>query len=190
MRKCALNYLLSDSLLWDKKIVLKNQNPLVLRSGDGTGKEVPTTRLTVDGLPVSYSKGELEEKLRKLNLNILGSLILDRARDSDGRMTCWLTGRRWLWIEVPKVPLPRTLYLAPFTATLYHREMESLGTSKSCYKYGALGHIARECKQGSLDENKKVTTNSHDNIEERGNESERNAKDSEEERMDSSGEEG
>ncbi|GFR90991.1 hypothetical protein ElyMa_004317100 [Elysia marginata] len=101
-------------------------------------------------------------------------------------MTRWLTGRRWLWIEVPKVPLPRTLHLAPFTATLYHTEMKSLRTSKSCLKCGEKGHIARECKQGSLDENKQGTTDSHENEEQRGNKSERNAKDAEEEMIDSS----
>ncbi|GFS07148.1 hypothetical protein ElyMa_002981600 [Elysia marginata] len=108
------------------KIKVSSKNPFILR-GDS---ETPSTRLTIEGIPLSYSDGEIVEHLKEFNIKLLGPLTLDRARDSDGKLTRWLTGRRWVWIEAPPNPLPRSITMAPFTESLYHMEKNAPKTLK------------------------------------------------------------
>ncbi|GFR94802.1 Gag-Pol polyprotein [Elysia marginata] len=81
-----------------------------------------------------------------MGINTLGPLILDRARDGEGKLTRWLTGKRWVWIELPKTTLPRTVDMGPFRASLFYREMKGTAdTSRVCFKCHKEGHVAKAC---------------------------------------------
>lgn len=78
-------------------------------------------------------------------------------------MTNWLTGRRMIWIDVPKVPLPRQLGMGPFRASIYHKEQKErqekaqtcnncMETLKVCKRFREKGHIAKDCPLGETRE--------------------------------------
>ena len=71
-------------------------------------------------------------------------LIAERDRDSNGKLTRWITGRRFIYIGAPDSPLPRTLEIGIFKASLYHREQKQ-GKDSECRKCLQKGHIARQC---------------------------------------------
>ncbi|GFS26445.1 LOW QUALITY PROTEIN: Gag-Pol polyprotein [Elysia marginata] len=80
-----------------------------------------------------------------MGINTLGPLILDRARDGEGKLTRWLTGKRWVWIELPKTTLPRTVDMGPFRASLFYREMKGTADTRICFKCHKEGHVAKAC---------------------------------------------
>ncbi|GFR81985.1 hypothetical protein ElyMa_000616300 [Elysia marginata] len=125
------------------KISLKGQNPFIIRGNNG--EEIKTTRLTVDGVPISYSDTDIAVKFKKMGINSLGPLILDRARDGEGKLTRWLTGKRWVWIELPRTTLPRTVDMGPFRASLFYREMKGTADTRVCFKCHKEGHVAKAC---------------------------------------------
>ena len=127
-----------------RKIVAYDKNPYILRSGEGA---IPSTKLTIDGVPISYSGNEITAKLRDMGVKLLGDMKMDRARDEDGRLTRWLTGRRWVWIETPSTPLPRKIECAPFKISLYHKEMKENRTQIKCNRCLNEGHLARNCEE-------------------------------------------
>ena len=126
------------------KVTLYAKNPFILVNGNG--EEVPSTKLTVDGIPLSYSGEEIVDKLKNMGVNLLGPLVMERARNDEGKMTRWLTGRRWVWIETPKTPLPRNITCEPFTAKLYHKEMKQTQKTTKCGRCLKEGHVARHCE--------------------------------------------
>ena len=70
------------------KINVTGRNPFLMKIGDG--HEIQTTRSTVNGVTISYFNDEMVDCLKNLGLKLLGPLMMDRARDSDGRLTRWL----------------------------------------------------------------------------------------------------
>ena len=131
--------------LFGSRVKMYAENPYVLKNGNGA--EIQSTRLTVDGVPLSYSANEICGRLKEAGANLLGPLVLDRARTSEGKLTRWLTGRRWVWIELPSTPLPRTIDLSPFTGSLYHKEMQNEKRVQKCSNCLCEGHLARECTE-------------------------------------------
>lgn len=49
-------------------------------------------------------------------------LIFEKIQNKDGNLTCFLTGRCFVYIEVPASPLERSVKVGGFTARLYHKE--------------------------------------------------------------------
>ena len=50
------------------------------------------------------------------------SLINEKIRNKDGKLTRFLTGRRFVFVNIPERPLERTVKIGGFTARLYHKE--------------------------------------------------------------------
>ena len=47
------------------------------------------------------------------------------ARDKDGKLTNWETGRRFVFITIPRSPLEKDLQVGIFSAEIYYQEMKA-----------------------------------------------------------------
>ena len=122
------------------RVSLDSMNPF--RTGGGT--ESDSTRLTVSNLPFSYSDDAMERNLYRLGVRLRSRITMERARGPDNHLSDWKTGRRTMWIEMPRSPLPKTTKMGDFTAHLFHREMK--GRDSKCYRCLQTGHRAFECE--------------------------------------------
>ena len=129
-------------------------NPYVLR--DDTGEEKPSTKLWIDEIPISVADAEIKHALSSLGCELRSAVMMDRARNADGKMTRFLTGRRFVFITVPKTPLVKSVKISVFTAKLFHWEQKMNKSPPVCSVCLQTGHhrsvctndvVCRTCKQ-------------------------------------------
>ncbi len=68
-------------------------------------------------------------------------------RDTNGRLTRWKTGRRFVYIQVPDSPLARSVRIRQFSTKLFHREQNNIlrRAIGECYNCLEISHFSREC---------------------------------------------
>ena len=115
-----------------------DKNPYILRGGS----EAPTTKLYISDIPISVGDGEIRTLLERLGCIIRSPTVNERARNNDGKLIRFLTGRRFVFVEIPSSPLQRSVEVSPFKATLYHNESKR---EKKCAKCLQTGHMASTC---------------------------------------------
>ncbi len=124
-------------LIRNKCISLCSQNPLAMR--DAQGNEVPTTKLIIDGVPVSVSAQVLMDHITEVGYKPRSSLQWEMARNSEGQLTRFATGRRFVWIDLPSSSLPSMVKIPPrWQARLYYRERPK--PTLTCFQCGLEGH--------------------------------------------------
>lgn len=128
--------LLEKLLIQGRAIPLRSQNPFAVRNSEG--KEIPSTRLSIDGLPVSISSSDIEGYLRKEGTNFRSPILWEKARDRNGKLTRWVTGRRFVWIDLPTTPLKNRIQVGSFMAKLYYREQPK--PEIQCFDCQKVGH--------------------------------------------------
>ena len=74
------------------RVEVKDKNPYLVSSGsDGSSsdenKEIPATKLIVSNVPLSFSDEEILKALKTLKISVRSKLILERDRDSNGKLT-------------------------------------------------------------------------------------------------------
>lgn len=104
-------------------------------------REIPATRLTIGSIPLSFSNEEILKYVEKLSVKTRSRLMDERARDENGKLSHWKTGRRFIYIDVPATPLPRSLKMGNFNATLFHKEQKTV----ICSKCLSAGHHQSTC---------------------------------------------
>ena len=135
--------LISGFKLRGYSITVCDKNPFVIVTANGE-EEVKTTKLTVGNLPISFSNKEIEEMIIKLGAKPRSQLFMERDRDESGGLTRWLTGRRFMYIEVPTRPLPNKVDLGLFKASLFHIE-QKVNQTKQCSQCLQPGHFTSNC---------------------------------------------
>ena len=98
-------------------IPLLSHNPFQVKD-----QVVNTTKLVIGGVPMSVADSEIERALLDLGLNILSELKYETYRDNNGKWTHFKTGRRFVYIELPKLNLDQFLKIGLWKATLYYRQ--------------------------------------------------------------------
>ena len=111
-RKTRTQFLLEWLDVW-RHTLTTHKNPFIVQSTDG--KELPATKLIIGNIPLSYSNDEIEGKL---GCKPRSEMLMERDRDEKGGLTRWLTGRRFLHIEIPSHRLPSQIHIGPCKATL------------------------------------------------------------------------
>ena len=104
---------------------------------------VPGTTLIISDIPISFSNTALEAALiKKKSLKLRSRLKMEEMRDREGKLTEWLSGRQFVFIDLPKCCIERTIDVGPFKAKLFFKEMQQ---ATLCFKCNKPGHRAFEC---------------------------------------------
>ena len=114
-------------------------NPFIVQGNENY------TRLWVSNVPISVADSEIENALSRIGCELRSDIKRERARNLDGGLTNWLTGRRYVFITVPPQPLEKTLKVLDLNATLYHKEQRSVDRPRHCNNCLQDGHLSREC---------------------------------------------
>ena len=139
--KVRATLLASGLNLKGEHVSLFTDNPFIVRGPDG--KEIPSTKLTIDGVPISFSNDEISKSLKVAGVVARSRILMEYARDPDGKLTNWVTGRRFLYIDLPQKVLPKLLDMGPFKARIFYREMKD--TVPQCKRCFGTGHWANQC---------------------------------------------
>lgn len=123
-----------------------DKNPFIVRSADGD-EEVKTTKLIIGNIPISYSNDEIEKKVVQMGCKPQSKLMMEKDRDERGGLTRWLTGRRFVYIQIPDQPLPTKINIGSATASLYHREQKFSPEHTTCSRCLVKGHYASSCPE-------------------------------------------
>ena len=101
------------------QVTVKDKNPYLVRSLDGKEEETPATQVIVSNVHISFSD-QILKSVQELGCTLRSKLILERDRDEKGKLIHWLTGRRIIYVSVPREPLPKFIQVGPFKASVYH----------------------------------------------------------------------
>ena len=85
----------------------------------------------------------LENALISKTVELRSRIKAELAHDKDGKLTNWETGRRFVFITVPKSPLEKDLQVGIFSAEIYHREMKA--RREKCDRCLLPNHVAAQC---------------------------------------------
>ena len=136
-------------------IELKDKNPFVVPDG---GRRRLSTRVLIGNVPLSYSDDEIKNTLAMLGCTFMSELYLERDRDAiTGQLTRWYTGRRFVYIERPRRPLPKTMKLGDFRATIYHKEQKAWSTEIKCSRCFGSDHTVTNSENEIVCENCKIS---------------------------------
>ena len=131
-------------------MTVKDKNPYLVRSLDGKEEEKQATKVIVGNVPISFSDQEILKSVQELGCTLRSKLILERDRDEKGKLTVthWLTGRRIIYVSVPRELLPKFIQVGPFKASVYHREhknilREAAADCRNCLQKGQ--HKTADC---------------------------------------------
>jgi hypothetical protein len=122
------------------QVTLMDKNPFTFNGSEDT----PTTKLWLSGVPLSARDDDLVVAIEKLGCVLQSQMKKELARDKSGKLTQWLTGRRFVFIDVPKTPLSKSIKVGIFNVDLYHKEQRA--TTVVCNKCLKPGHRATTCE--------------------------------------------
>ena len=129
-------------------VKLHLQNPFSYRGKDG--KEIPGTRLSIDGLPLSVNNTDLIRSLENMGVNLRTSLMWEHIRKRDDTIhPIWITGRRYAFIDLPENPLGHKIEVGVFTGSLFYKEQGK--PEFSCFRCGEKGHRQSGCTKKNND---------------------------------------
>ena len=122
------------------RIQLVDKNPFLI---EGSEEERPATKVIIGNIPLSCDNNEIEIALKKLGVETRSKIRNELARNKEGALTQWETGRRFVFITTPTTPLPPTLRVGIFTGEVYHKEQKK--TVAKCRNCLTVGHLAATC---------------------------------------------
>ena len=87
-----------------------DKNPFVVCAENGQEREIPSTRLTIGNIPLSFSNEEILKSIEQSSdIKTRSRLMDERARDEKGKLSHFKTGRRFIYIDVPKEGTPQNI---------------------------------------------------------------------------------
>ena len=103
LTRTARNKLLVDNLtLKQITVQVHDNNPFIVRGG--SAEEVPVTKVWISDILISVDGKDIRTELIGLGCVLRSSLINETIRNKDGKLTRFLTGRRFVFVNIPERP--------------------------------------------------------------------------------------
>ena len=96
--------------LRQQTVQVHDKNPFILRGG--SGEEMPVTKVWISDIPISCDRKDIEMALVRLECVPQSSLINEKIRNKGGKLTRFLTGRRFVFVTGENSK-DRVVHLAP-----------------------------------------------------------------------------
>ena len=130
--------------LWigSKQVPLYDQNLNSSRQPVGSGsQDLPQSndKLTIKHLPLSVSNEEIKRMLEENGVSLRSSIRYGMIRDSDGHLTSFKNGDRFVYVKPFSPPLPRKQQIGSINCTVVHH-----GKDVPCTVCGEVGHKVGE----------------------------------------------
>ena len=112
---------------------------------DKDGNRIPSTKLIIDGLPIDLDGDVITRHLTSLGIQTRSKLKFENAWDPETKsLTEWLTGKRFIFIDLPTQELKKSIKIGEYNMKLYYKEMEKeTPRCKRCF--GA--HWTNTCRE-------------------------------------------
>ena len=92
---------------------------------DKDGNRIPSTKLIIDGIPIEMDGDIVCKFLASIGINQRSKLQYENAWDPETRtITDWLTGKRFIYIDLPQKELKKSHKIGKHDIKLYYKEME------------------------------------------------------------------
>ena len=112
--------------------------------------EIPSTKLWISDIPLSCANEDIESALSRLGVVLRSKLIQEKNRNRDGKLTHFLTGRCFVFMNVPSFLLEKSVKIGGFSARLYHKEQPKMERQQAvcsrCLQRGPAGSPVAECQ--------------------------------------------
>lgn len=80
-----------------------------------------SVKLIIGKVPLSLANSEIEKALSQMSgVKIKSRMYYEHYRDDNGKLTSFKSGRRFVYIATPLAPLPKSLKIVKWNASLYH----------------------------------------------------------------------
>ena len=127
-----------------------DKNPFIAKCG--SVEEVSVTKVWISDNPISVDGKHIETALGRLGCGKISSLINEKIRNKHGKLTRFLTGRRFVFFNISESPLERTAKIGGFTARLYHKEQPTADPQRTtCSMSLERGHRLYHKEQPTAD---------------------------------------
>ena len=140
--RTARNLILTTGLkLYDTSINVYDKNPFL--RNEGATRETPSTRLVIGDIPFTLADSEIESALVRVGCDLRSSIMDEKVRYRDGKLSKFKSGRKFVFITVPTRPLERSLTIGGITASIFHKEQNI--KPRPCSNCLQDGHAAHSC---------------------------------------------
>ena len=89
----------------------------------------PAEKLIIGNVPLSLATEEIYKATKALGISFRSNWFEEKYRNEKNELSNFKTGRRFIYIDPPQKPLPKTLIIGDFVASLYHKGQKK--TNKS-----------------------------------------------------------
>ena len=84
----------------------------------------PAEKLIIGNIPLSLATEEIHKAVKALGVSFRSNWFDERYRNDRNELSLFKTGRRFTYIDIPPKPLPKTLIIGDFNASIYHKSQK------------------------------------------------------------------
>ena len=84
----------------------------------------PSEKLIIGNIPLSLATEEIHKAINALGVSFRSNWFDERYRNDKNELSLFKTGRRFIYIDQPRNPLPKSLKIGNFEASIYHKSQK------------------------------------------------------------------